>query len=96
VRYCDEHLAEHRREQDARRGTAAERGYDARWQAKRDQFLAEHPICLTPGCGKRATVAHHKIRRRDGGTDDPENLEARCDGCHSRLHAKSGDSFKPA
>lgn len=90
VRYCDEHLALHRREQDARRGTAVDRGYDAKWRAVRDKFLAEHPACV---CGERATVAHHDVRRRYGGTDSEDNLVGLCASCHSRLHAKSRESF---
>jgi len=91
VRYCDEHLAEHRREQDARRGTAAQRGYDAQWRIVRDKFLTDHPACEI--CGVHATMAHHRRRRRAGGTDDADNLQALCGGCHARLHAEHRGSF---
>ena len=91
VRYCDEHLAEHRRKQDAQRGTAAQRGYDAQWRVMRDKFLADHPACGI--CGAHATVAHHLRRRREGGTDDADNLQSLCNVCHARLHAEHRDSF---
>lgn len=91
IRFCPEHLAEARHAQDAKRGTAAERGYDATWRAKRDKFLKDHPFCAR--CSAIATIAHHIIRRRFGGSDDDSNLEALCMTCHSRLHAKSGESF---
>jgi 5-methylcytosine-specific restriction protein A len=91
ARYCDEHLAQARKEQDARRGTAAERGYGADWQKVREKFLAEHPFC--DECGHPSEIAHHVIRRRDGGSDDPRNLRPKCSRCHSRLHAKTQESF---
>lgn len=31
-------------------------------------------------------VVHHKARRRDGGTDDLENLELLCPNCHAEEH----------
>ena len=90
-RFCDEHQSEEWKRQDAQRGTAAERGYGAQWREVRDRFLADHPWCVN--CGEPATVAHHVVRRRDGGSDDPDNLIALCKTCHSRLHAESGESF---
>jgi len=87
VRFCDEHLAEERRRQDERRGTAGQRGYDAAWQAIQDRYLAEHPFCeVTPGCGRRAVLVHHVVSVRDGGTNDPGNLQAACRTCHARRH----------
>ena len=88
---CPEHQKEYEKEQDARRGSAAERGYDARWRDIRDRFLAANPTCEK--CGATATVAHHIIRRRDGGKDHPRNLMALCASCHSRLHAAAGHNW---
>lgn len=31
-------------------------------------------------------VVHHRIRVKDGGTDDPENLVLLCDDCHHTEH----------
>ena len=91
-RFCPEHQSEEWKRQDAQRGTAAERGYDFRWREIRDQFLADHPLCAQ--CGNApATVAHHVVRKRDGGSDDPSNLLALCASCHSALHAESGESW---
>lgn len=39
------------------------------------------------GCWKRATQAHHIHRRSQGGTDQPENLAAVCEACHTHIHA---------
>ena len=90
-RFCAQHQAEEYARQDARRGSATRRGYGTKWRRIRARFLARYPTCKT--CGAPATVAHHKVRRRDGGRDSFDNLMALCTSCHSRLHAESGESF---
>lgn len=80
-------------EQDGRRGTAAQRGYGGRWQRLRAMYLGAHPLCAE--CRRRgrvtmATDVHHLVRRRDGGPDSEENLEALCHECHSRITAAGG------
>jgi 5-methylcytosine-specific restriction protein A len=73
----------HERKRDQERGTAHQRGYDARWRAYRKQYLAQHPLCtpcqeegrLTP-----ATVVDH-IRAHKGDQVlfwDPTNHRAVC------------------
>ncbi|HEV7323541.1 MAG TPA: HNH endonuclease signature motif containing protein [Bosea sp. (in: a-proteobacteria)] len=52
------------REYEARRGSARQRGYDARWDRERSVFLQLNPLCL--GCQARgettiATVVDHVI-----------------------------------
>lgn len=91
VSRCPKHQREYEQAQDAKRGTAAERGYDARWREIRERFLYDHPMCEK--CGAPATVAHHIVRRRDGGKDTPRNLMALCASCHGRLHAKAGHNW---
>lgn len=88
---CEKHQKEYEARQDASRGSASDRGYDARWQRIRAKFLRDNPYCEK--CGKPATVAHHIIRRRNGGPDSPRNLMALCASCHSRLHAKAGHNW---
>jgi 5-methylcytosine-specific restriction protein A len=44
---CDRKYQQRR---DAKRGTAAERGYDSKWAKASRAFLAKHPTCVY--CGK--------------------------------------------
>jgi 5-methylcytosine-specific restriction protein A len=44
-----------RREADARRGSAAERGYGKRWSRVAAMFKAAHPLCL--GCSAIGRIA---------------------------------------
>lgn len=44
---------------DRARGTAAERGYDARWRATRSAFIAEHPFCTEEFCARLAGHVDH-------------------------------------
>lgn len=43
-------------------------------------------VCSKPG----ATIAHHLIEKRAGGSDDFHNLVAVHHACHERLHGKRG------
>jgi len=92
-RFCDKHQAQEYARQDARRGTAAQRGYGEHWRQIRARFLKRLPLCEL--CGRPATVAHHRRRVRDGGRHTDDNLQALCASCHSQLHAESGESFSP-
>lgn len=84
-RYCDAHRAVEQRQ----RGTSAQRGYDYRWQKIRALHLQEFPLCADPfnvhdGAPPLATDVDHIQRKRDGGTNDPSNLQSLCHSCHSR------------
>lgn len=93
-------------EQDRRRGTSTERGYDRTWRGIRDWFLRRNPTCNRCEENGRiipATEVHHKIPKASGGSDDIENLEALCHACHSAetmkelnrgggTHGRPGDS----
>lgn len=94
-RFCDAHQSEEWKRQDARRGTTAERGYGSLWQRIRDRYLQSHAVCER--CGRRrATIVHHIVRKRDGGSDDPINLQAVCSLCHAQIHAAAKELFRPA
>lgn len=47
---------------DARRPSAAARGYDSKWRQARAGFLAKHPRCFR--CGNSAAVVHHSVPHR--------------------------------
>jgi 5-methylcytosine-specific restriction enzyme A len=87
--YCEDHKADDRsrtRLYDSTRGTATNRGYDSKWQKLRRWVLMHHPMCADPfrvRCAEAATDVHHVKPRCLGGTDDEDNLQPLCKGCHS-------------
>ena len=87
-------LKRHAQQQhDDQRGTAAQRGYDGRWQRRRLMFSYAHPLCVECQRDSRVTPAtdvHHVRPVREGGTDEDSNLQALCHACHSRLTAAGG------
>ena len=92
ARYCDEHERERQRRVDAKRPSAARRGYDAEWRETREAYLAEHPFCVV--CGRPAEVVDHIIPIADGGARlDWSNLQALCATHHSRKTAKQDGGF---
>jgi len=89
--YCERHAAEHERQYEQTRGSAASRGYDAQWRRLRKMHLAKYPLC-SDWFGVHAkenrlvegTEVDHIIPKRQGGTDDGSNLQTLCHACHSR------------
>ncbi|HCE39691.1 MAG: HNH endonuclease [Alcanivorax sp.] len=72
-----------------RRQSAAKRGYGKRWRAAREQFLAEHPLCVF--CQRRgrvaaATVVDHIVPHRGDQKLfwSRSNWQALCAPCHNR------------
>ena len=87
-RYCDGHAVTERRRYERQRGTSGQRGYGGRWRQLRRLVLLRDPICKI--CGQvPSTEADHKVPRRQGGTDTPDNLQGACKPCHSRKTAVS-------
>ena len=85
--YCAEHEAARQATAEAKRGTAAQRGYDHQWRKVRQRFLARNPIC--GGCGAPSHHAHHIVPLKQGGARlDPSNLQALCHGCHNTAEAR--------
>ncbi|MBI4636118.1 MAG: HNH endonuclease [Candidatus Rokubacteria bacterium] len=83
-RFC----APHQQAADQARGTAAQRGYGARWRQLRLLILARDPICRDPsGCIAPSTDVDHVIPRAQGGDDREENLRGLCHRHHSRRTA---------
>ncbi|MGE4297025.1 MAG: HNH endonuclease signature motif containing protein [Desulfovibrionaceae bacterium] len=64
--FCDAHEQQVKRkaqrEHDARRGSAASRGYDSKWRQARAAYLRKHPLCIqcqAEGRAVAATVVDH-------------------------------------
>jgi 5-methylcytosine-specific restriction protein A len=64
------------------RATAARRGYNARWQQARANYLRDHPRCER--CGEPATVVHHRQPHRGDQKLfwSHSNWEPVCKPCH--------------
>ena len=62
--------------------------YGSAWRRARDQYIAAHPICETPGCRAPASEVHHL----DGNprNNDPSNHRALCVGCHGTITGRRG------
>ena len=78
---------------EERRGSAAERGYDSKWQKARRVFLDANPLCAE--CGRRgrtvrATVVDHIIPHRGDQRLfwDRSNWQPLCRKCHDRKTAR--------
>lgn len=79
------------REHDARRGTSAQRGYDARWRKLREAQLSREPLCARcreEGWVVAATDVDHIVPRRQGGSDSFDNFESLCHSHHSEKTAR--------
>lgn len=76
-----------RTQAEAKRGSAAERGYGARWRRTKARQLRVHPLCAD--CNARATDVHHLDGLGPKGPrgHDPSNLLSLCHSCHSKRTA---------
>jgi len=88
---CHAHEQARRAAYERGRGTAAQRGYDAKWRELRKRILLRDPVCrwvqrATDGnliyCRERSTDVAHLIPR-PRGKDRPENLRGLCHRHHS-------------
>ena len=85
--WCDEHRKARAKRYDAERGSAAKRGYGARWRKARATYLKRHPLCLACEANGRLTAANtvdHIIPHRGDMRLfwDRENWQALCKPCH--------------
>lgn len=81
-----------------RRGSASERGYDARWSRLRRAYAKQHPLCedCLPDAVPVAEVDHIIPIR---GVDDPlrlqwRNLRSRCRSCHATKTARLDERIR--
>lgn len=84
-KYCNEHKPLH--PEDTR--SAAKRGYNNKWQAKRKRFLIQHPLCedcKRKGKITKATVVDHIIPHRGDKKLmwDENNWQSLCKPCHDK------------
>ena len=82
-----------RRDHDKRRGHAAARGYDYKWQRFRLYYLALHPLCKdceAEGRVGAATDVHHRKKLKDHPElkYEEENLMALCSEHHDQRTAR--------
>lgn len=82
--HCDKHKKAVRKEQDERRGTAAERGYDSKWAKARLYYLRKHPLCVYCQRDHRVTAATvvdhiqpHKLKDAIDSGDEVRIAKAR-------------------
>ncbi|MBT8489695.1 MAG: HNH endonuclease [Deltaproteobacteria bacterium] len=98
--YCQKHAKEdeqrareRKRLYDANRGTAAQRGYGAKWQRAREVYLSKNPLCAH--CRKEnkiiaAIVVDHIVPHRGDMKLfwDQSNWQPLCDYHHNLKTAK--------
>ncbi len=97
-RYCEYHTKQTRQQHDRYRGSAAQRGYDTRWQKYREQYLRDHPLCVK--CLKlnkliESTVVDHIIPHKGDMVLfwDTKNHQALCKRCHDIKTATEDGGF---
>ncbi|WP_016738784.1 HNH endonuclease [Bacillus sp. FJAT-27238] len=96
-KYCEAHKYQEQL-YNQERGTAAKRGYDARWRKARARFLASNPLCrhcFEQGKVIAATVVDHITPHRGDMVLfwDEKNWQGLCGTCHSRKTAKVDGGF---
>lgn len=103
--YCAPHLRikptidkQARAEADARRGSAAARGYGYKWQQARSGYLNKHPLCRicdAQGRLRIATVVDHVVAHNGDQTLfwNSSNWQPLCKACHDRKTAKHDGGF---
>lgn len=89
---CDEHSRKHQQGTERERGSAHERGYDARWREARLRYLQSHPLCVACLAAGRVTagrVVDHIVDHKGDPVLfwDESNWQTLCDftsafNCH--------------
>lgn len=80
----DRYRRQQQRTYDAKRLSAAKRGYDRRWRRFRLWYLRRHPLCQWPGCNLPATQVDHVVSLEGGGLHcDEGNSRGFCATHHS-------------
>jgi len=98
ARFCEQHQRAARQRDDARRGSAASRGYGHKWRQARQGYLARHPLCVRcrdAGRVTAATVVDHVVPHRgDRGLFwNRNNWQPLCKPCHDSKTAAEDGAF---
>lgn len=98
---CPKHRTEYNRE----RGSAAARGYDAKWRKMRKAAVVAHiqrfgEVCpgwkRDPHTAPKATLeGDHRVSLAMGGKNEPSNIDVLCRSCNARKGMSSGGSSNP-
>lgn len=96
--YCVAHQAQQRKADDARRGSAASRGYNSRWRRYREVYLKRHPLCVHCLAANRVTEANvvDHITPHKGSSAlfwQPSNHQPLCTSCHNAKTAREDGGF---
>jgi 5-methylcytosine-specific restriction protein A len=93
-RYCEEHAAQKQQEYERSRLSAAQRGYDRKWQRYSRWRLRRYPLCVDPfgdhqGRATAATCTDHVEPHKGDMVKfwDEANHQSLCDHCHSKKTA---------
>lgn len=80
---CDDCAVEHARAKNRARGSATQRGYDAKWQRISERARRMSPFCAKCGATDDLT-ADHIVPRSAGGLNVLANVQVLCRRCNSR------------
>ena len=89
---CELHKKQLWKDQDARRGTAHQRGYTSAWRKAREAFLRHHPLCKlceAEGLTKAALIVDHVVPHKGDKALfwESSNWQPLCKPCHDRKTA---------
>lgn len=82
--YCDAHKRSVQKQQDERRGSSTERGYDNKWRKARVHYLRKHPLCVNCQMLNRLAAANvvdhiepHRLKEAMDSGDEARIARAR-------------------
>jgi 5-methylcytosine-specific restriction protein A len=98
---CAAHQTVHYRNEERRRGTAKQRGYDADWRKVREQALVrDKRLCVACLAGDYVTAAsevdHIVPLHRGGARLALANLMSLCHDCHAAKTARENQTRRRA
>lgn len=95
---CEKHRDLEKKQAEAARPNARERGYDYRWEKARKAFLAAHPLCercKANGVYRQANVVDHVVPHKGDRALfwDWSNWMALCKPCHDSKTAREDGAW---